>query len=143
MLVETLLLHFLTPGGQGMTRFACHDPPHLLEATCSLAPGKRDMACFALLARPQQHTHTYYTNIHTYTLKWFGHVERIESESLTKSVYVSEVDWERGRGRPRLIWRDGVEKYVREGGLSWGEGRQMTGDRGTWRRFVRGHPLRD
>ena len=77
------------------------------------------------------------------TLRWFGHVERMESESLTKRVYVSEVDGVRGRGRPRLRWRDGVERYMREGGLSWGEGRQMTGDRGTWRRFVRGHPLRD
>ena len=76
-------------------------------------------------------------------MRWFGHVERMESESLTKRVYVSEVDGDRGRGRPRLRWRDGVEKYIREGGLSWGEGRQMTGDRGTWRRFVRGHPLRD
>ena len=77
------------------------------------------------------------------TLRWFGHVERMESESLTKRVYVSEVDGDRGRGRPRLRWRDGVEKYLGEGGLSWGEGRQMTGDRGTWRRFVRGHSLRD
>ena len=42
-------------------------------------------------------------------------------------VYVSEVNGDRGRGRPRLRWRDGVEKYVREGGLSWGEGRQMAG----------------
>ena len=77
------------------------------------------------------------------TLRWFGHVERMESESLTKRVYMSGVDGGRGRGRPRLRWRDGVERYMREGGVSWEEGRQMTEDRGTWRRFVRGHPLRD
>ena len=65
----------------------------------------------------------------------------MESENLTKRVYMSGVDG--GRGRPRLRWRDGVERYMREGGVSWEEGRQMTEDRGTWRRFVRGHPLRD
>ena len=77
------------------------------------------------------------------TLRWFGHVERMESENLTKRVYMSGVVGGRGRGRPRLRWRDGVERYMREGGVSWEEGRQMTEDRGTWRRFVRGHPLRD
>ena len=31
-------------------------------------------------------------------------------------------------GRPRLRWRDGVERYMWEGGVSWEEGRQMTED---------------
>ncbi|MCP3679428.1 MAG: hypothetical protein GY782_03855 [Gammaproteobacteria bacterium] len=74
------------------------------------------------------------------TLRWFGHVERMESERLTKRVYASEVEGTRGRGRPRFRWRDGVGKYLREGGLSWEEGRLLTGDRVTWRRFVLGHP---
>ena len=30
------------------------------------------------------------------TLRWFGHVERMESESMTKKVYVSEVSGDRG-----------------------------------------------
>ena len=33
-------------------------------------------------------------------LKFFGQVERMESGRMTKRVYVSEVEGERGRGRP-------------------------------------------
>ncbi len=36
------------------------------------------------------------------TLRWFGHVERMESERLTKRVYDSEVEGVRRRGRPRF-----------------------------------------
>ncbi len=67
-------------------------------------------------------------------------MERMESERLTKRVYASEVEGTRGRGRPRCRWKDGVGKFLREGGLSWEEGRLLTGDRVTWRRFVLGHP---
>ena len=77
------------------------------------------------------------------TLRWFGHVERMESDRLTKRVYESGVEGGRVRGRPRVRWRDGVAGYLRERGVSWEEGRQMTGDRMMWRRFVSGHPLRD
>ncbi len=49
------------------------------------------------------------------TLRWFGHVERMESERLTKRVYASEVEGVRGRGRPRFRWRDGILRYLREG----------------------------
>ena len=31
-------------------------------------------------------------------LKWFGHVERMGSERMTKRVYMSEVEEQRGRG---------------------------------------------
>ena len=36
------------------------------------------------------------------TLIWFGHVKRMESESLTKRVYVSGVDGDRGRGKAEM-----------------------------------------
>ena len=52
----------------------------------------------------------YHNLIRRNTLRWFGHVERMDSESLTGRVYVSEVDGDRGRGRPRLRWRDGMER---------------------------------
>ena len=42
-------------------------------------------------------------------LKWFGHVEQMGDERLTKKVYKSEVGGERGRGRPRLRWIDEVK----------------------------------
>jgi len=33
-------------------------------------------------------------------VKWFGHIERMGIERLSKTVYMSEVRGERGRGRP-------------------------------------------
>ncbi len=46
-----------------------------------------------------------------------GNVERMGSERLIKKVYESEVKGQRGRGRPRARWKDGVERYMSEGGL--------------------------
>ena len=43
-------------------------------------------------------------------LKWFGHVERMGNERMTKRVYVSEVEGNRGRGRPYFRRRDGVRR---------------------------------
>ena len=73
-------------------------------------------------------------------LQWFGHMERMGSERLTKKVYSSEVQGVRRRGRPRARWKDKVKEYMEEGGLDWEEGLEMTGDRVGWRSFCRGHP---
>ena len=40
-------------------------------------------------------------------LKWFGHVERMGDERLTKKVYNSDVGGVRGVGRPRFRWIGG------------------------------------
>ena len=48
------------------------------------------------------------------TLRWFGHMERMDDERLTKRVYKSKVEGERVRGRPRMRWMDGVKTYVNE-----------------------------
>ncbi|MCP4337615.1 MAG: reverse transcriptase family protein, partial [Desulfobulbaceae bacterium] len=77
------------------------------------------------------------------TLRWFGHVERMGSERLVKKVYESEVEGRRGRGRPRTRWKDGVKRYMSEGGVGWEEGRQLTRDRNAWRQFICGHPPGD
>ncbi len=34
------------------------------------------------------------------TLRWFGHVERMNSEGFVKKVYVSEIEGPSRRGRP-------------------------------------------
>ena len=39
-------------------------------------------------------------------LKWFGHVDRMGGERLTKRVYMSQVGGVRGRGRPPFRWID-------------------------------------
>lgn len=41
-------------------------------------------------------------------MRWFGLVERMKSERRARG---SEVEGRR-RGRPRIRWRGGVEKYV-------------------------------
>ncbi len=41
------------------------------------------------------------------TLKWFGHMERMESK-MTRRVYVSEIEGGNVRGRPPVKWRDMV-----------------------------------
>ena len=69
-------------------------------------------------------------------LKWFGHVERMGNERMTKRVYSSEVEGDRGRGRPAFKWKDGVRRAcaVREIGLE--EARGMCLDRNEWRSMI-------
>ena len=42
-------------------------------------------------------------------LKWFGHMERMNAERLTKRVHDSELEGRRERGRPCTMWLDGVK----------------------------------
>ncbi len=48
------------------------------------------------------------------TLKWSGHVERMEEGNMTKRVYVSEIKGGNVRGRLPVKWRDRVQEYVTE-----------------------------
>ena len=66
-------------------------------------------------------------------LKWFGHVERMGSERLTKRVYESEVEGERGRGRPPFRWKDGVRRACAEREIGFDEARRVCLDRDVWR----------
>ena len=66
-------------------------------------------------------------------LKWFGHVERMGSERLTKRVYVSDVEGERGRGRPPFRWKDGVRRACAERDIGYEEARNVCLDRDEWR----------
>lgn len=66
-------------------------------------------------------------------LKWFGHVERMGSERLTKRVYTSEVRGTRGRGRPRLRWIDGVKSACNDRGLTLEMAKEVCMDRNVWR----------
>ncbi len=50
------------------------------------------------------------------TLKWFGHIERMEEGKLTRRVYMIEIEGGNVKGRPPVKWRDRVQEYVRERG---------------------------
>ncbi len=79
------------------------------------------------------------------TLKWFGHVERMEEGKMTKRVHVSEIEGGNVRGRPPVKWRDRVQEYVRERGerslRNLEQARGECQDRERWKLFCRGHPL--
>ncbi len=78
------------------------------------------------------------------TLRWFGHIERMENVEFVKKVYVSSVEGPNRRGRPLGKWEDKVKEYVsekgvRENGLDWTRRECM--DRERWRSVCHGHPL--
>ena len=41
-------------------------------------------------------------------LRWFGHVERMPGDRITKQIYRGESGGTRERGRPRKTWEDSV-----------------------------------
>ncbi len=51
------------------------------------------------------------------TLRWFGHIERMENEEFVKEVYRSSVEGSNRRGRPLGRWEDRVKEYVSERGV--------------------------
>lgn len=53
------------------------------------------------------------------------HVERIVNERLSRKM----LEAEGGMGMLRKRWRDEVERYMREWGVSWRDGSQMPEDR--------------
>ncbi len=78
------------------------------------------------------------------TLRWFGHIERMENEEFVKKVYWSSVEGRNRRGRPLGRWEDKVNEYVsergaRKNGLEWARRECM--DRERWKSVCCGHPL--
>ena len=51
------------------------------------------------------------------TMRWFGHLERMNDERLTKKVYRGNVRGKRGRGRPRKEWIDQIGEIAKEWNL--------------------------
>ncbi|KAJ4432776.1 hypothetical protein ANN_21415 [Periplaneta americana] len=63
-------------------------------------------------------------------LRWAGHVERSEEESLLKKIYRGKPDGRRCVGRPRKKWIEGVEEDIKQMGIrAW---RRKTQDRRKW-----------
>ncbi len=79
------------------------------------------------------------------TLRWFGHMERMVENVMTKRVHMSMADVVGARGQPPMIWGDRVLEYVRERGERRMRGlehaRRECTDRNRWRLFCHGHPL--
>ncbi len=78
------------------------------------------------------------------TLRWFGHIDRMENEEFVKKVYINSGEGTNRRGRPLVRWKDRVKEYVNERGvrgrgLEWA--RRECIDRERWRSVAT--PLRD
>ncbi len=78
------------------------------------------------------------------TVKWFGHIERMENEKFVKKVYQSSVEGPNRSGRPLGRCEDRVKNYVSErgvrgNGLKWARRECMGRER--WRSVCHGHPL--
>ena len=69
-------------------------------------------------------------------LRWFGHMERMEDERMTKRVMVAEVRGVRARGRPRLGWKDGVRRALDVRGMALAQGEMVARNRTEWREVV-------
>ncbi len=51
------------------------------------------------------------------TVRWFGHIERMENEEFVKKVYRCSVQGTNRRGRTLGRWEDRVKEYVSERGV--------------------------
>ena len=70
------------------------------------------------------------------TLRWFGHIERMEEDRLVKRIYRSEARGVAPRGRPQLRWMDGVKRALNDRGVSVDQARVKVRDRNEWRAIV-------
>lgn len=69
-------------------------------------------------------------------LRWWGHVLRKDDEEWVKKCMDLEVDGTRGRGRPRLRWREVVKKDMDDCGMVVAD----ASDRPRWRMLSWGKP---
>lgn len=63
-------------------------------------------------------------------LRWFGHVQRRDPDTVSKRAFDLKVDGKRPRGKPKRRWMDVVQKDIKDNGLSLEDAQ----DRAKWRR---------
>ena len=64
-------------------------------------------------------------------LRWLGHVLRSEDDDPIKIVWRLEEDVVRGRGRPKMTWKDNMKREAKRCGLK----EEDAPDRTKWRRL--------
>ena len=67
-------------------------------------------------------------------LQYFGHLMR-RVDSLEKTLMLGEIGGRRRRGRPRMIWLDGIKDSMN---VSLAELREMVINREAWRAAIHG-----
>ena len=62
-------------------------------------------------------------------LRWFGHLDRMDNETLLKRVLSTKVVYKYARGRPKLGWMGGVKRTLRERGINVTEAKEHARNR--------------
>ena len=70
-------------------------------------------------------------------LSWYGHIERMDDDRLTKRIYKANARGARVRGRPKMAWMDGVKRAVEKRGVTVDRAKELAYDRSEWRAFVK------
>ena len=100
---------------------------------------------YCIIVMPK--THAFYSEPNAVTVikfgrvRWADHVVRMDDNELPKKILWTNPGGQRGRGRPKSRWIDGVEKDVKElSRRNWWANAQ---DRGLWRHLLeeaKAHP---
>ena len=69
-------------------------------------------------------------------MKWAGHVERMKEDRLKRMAHVHQERGKRKRGRPRMRWRDCIERDMRKAELEDVDWMMVAQDRRQWMRVV-------
>ena len=71
-------------------------------------------------------------------LRWFGHVQRRDTDVAARNILQMTVDGKRNRGRPKLSWRDLVKDDMARNQMTT----EMAEDRRHWHVMIRTGTLR-
>ena len=70
-------------------------------------------------------------------LRWSGHLVRMEEDRLPKQLFYSELtQGQRGRGRPKLRYKDNLKKSLQNCNIDTTEWECLAGNRSEWRSAV-------
>ena len=64
--------------------------------------------------------------------QWFGHVERMENDRISKSLYMGECAGSLSAGQPQKRWIDTVKECLKKRGLDFRQARRMVHGRSEW-----------
>jgi len=68
-------------------------------------------------------------------ISWLGHLERMEGDRMRKNIFTQKLQGTRRRGRPRIRWKEEVERDLQVLGVRrW---RELVAGRKKWKDIVR------
>lgn len=97
------------------------------------------------------------TRMNVNKLRWFGHVERMNEDRVTKKIHMAERKGIRRRGRPRIKWLEDANQILKDGHvrstlnrrtcmrncMNVSEARNVCKDRSVWLSILSAYPVRE